>query len=80
MIKMWSIAGVSFHILVGSGYYLTPAHFATAMLLKDCDKLEVITKPSSGFRSVGQYYHDFGQISDEQVIQIMNNSGNIKWD
>lgn len=39
----------------------------TATLLeRECDRLEII-KPSSG-----QYYHNFGQISDEQVIQIMN--------
>jgi putative phosphoribosyl transferase len=30
-------------------------------LQRECDRLEIITKPSSGFRSVGQYYHDFGQ-------------------
>ena len=45
----------------------------TAMLLeRECDKLEVILKPSIGFRSVGQYYEDFTQVTDDQVIQIMN--------
>ena len=42
-------------------------------LQQECDRLEIITKPSSGFRSVTQYYQDFGQSSDEKVIQIMNN-------
>ncbi len=53
---------------------LPVANKETATLLEqECDRLEIITKPSTGFRSVGQYYQDFGQISDEQVIQIMNN-------
>jgi putative phosphoribosyl transferase len=46
----------------------------TATLLQqECDRLEVVMKPSSGFRSVGQYYQNFEQVTDEQVVQIMNN-------
>jgi predicted phosphoribosyltransferase len=49
----------------------------TAILLeKECDRLEVIIKPSTGFRAVAQYYQDFTQITDEQVIQIMNSGRN----
>ena len=45
----------------------------TAMLLeRESDKLEVVLKPSTGFRSVGQYYQDFTQVIDDQVIQIMD--------
>jgi putative phosphoribosyl transferase len=42
-------------------------------LEKECDKLEVITKPSAGFRAVAQYYQDFGEITDEQVVQTLRN-------
>jgi predicted phosphoribosyltransferase len=44
-----------------------------ALLQQECDRLEVVMKPSSGFRSVGQYYQNFEQVTDDQVIQIMNN-------
>jgi putative phosphoribosyl transferase len=44
----------------------------TAMLLqKECDTLEIVMKPSSGFRAVAQYYKDFNQISDDEVKQII---------
>ena len=46
----------------------------TAMLLqKECDTLEIVMKPSSGFRAVAQYYKDFNQISDDEVKQIIQN-------
>lgn len=45
----------------------------TATLLeRESDRLEVVLKPSTGFRSVGQYYQDFTQVTDDQVIQIIN--------
>ena len=45
----------------------------TAMLLeRESDKLEVVLKPSTGFRSVGQYYQDFTQVTDDQVIRIID--------
>ena len=45
----------------------------TAMLLeRESDRLEVVLKPSTGFRSVGQYYQDFTQVTDDQVIQIID--------
>lgn len=40
-------------------------------LQQECDKLEVVTKPSSRFRAVAQYYQNFDQVTDEQVDQIM---------
>jgi putative phosphoribosyl transferase len=45
------------------------------LLKKECDgaEVEVVTSPSSTFHSVGQYYHSFDPVTDEQVIQIMCN-------
>jgi predicted phosphoribosyltransferase len=49
----------------------------TVKLLKEeVDVVEVITTtPSSTFKSVGQFYHDFNPVADEQVIVIMRNRG-----
>jgi putative phosphoribosyl transferase len=48
----------------------------TVKLLKEeADDVEVITTPSSNFKSVGQFYHDFAPVADEQVIGIMQNRG-----
>jgi putative phosphoribosyl transferase len=45
----------------------------TAMLLeRESDRIEVVLKPSTGFRSVGQYYQDFTQVTDDQVIRIID--------
>ena len=42
------------------------------ILKKECDHLEIITKPSlSNFHSVSQYYKDFNPITDEQVLEIL---------
>ena len=42
------------------------------VLEKECDHLEIITKPSlSNFHSVSQYYKDFNPITDEQVLEIL---------
>jgi putative phosphoribosyl transferase len=43
-----------------------------SVLEKECDHLEVITKPSiSKFHTVSQYYKDFNPIDDEQVLEIL---------
>ena len=49
----------------------------TVKLLKEqeVDVVEVITTPSSNFKSVGQFYHDFNPVADEQVIRIIRNRG-----
>jgi putative phosphoribosyl transferase len=48
----------------------------TVKLLKEeADVVEVITTPSFTFKSVGQFYHDFNPVADEQVIGIMRNRG-----
>ena len=45
----------------------------TVRLLKqESDVIEVITTPSQ-FHSVGQYYQEFNPVSDEQVVEIMQN-------
>jgi putative phosphoribosyl transferase len=45
----------------------------TIKLLKEqeADGVEVITTPSSNFKSVGQFYHDFTPVADEKVREIM---------
>lgn len=42
------------------------------ILKKECDHLEVIMQPSN-FHTVGQFYKDFLPISDERIIDILNN-------
>jgi putative phosphoribosyl transferase len=45
------------------------------LLRQEADTVQVVTSPSSNFRSVGQYYQDFNQVADEQVREIMRNRG-----
>jgi putative phosphoribosyl transferase len=40
-------------------------------LKAECDAVEVVTSPSSMFRSVSQYYQSFEPVLDDKVIQIM---------
>lgn len=42
-------------------------------LKQEADALEVVTSPSSVFRSVGQFYQDFEQVPDDNVIEILRN-------
>jgi predicted phosphoribosyltransferase len=45
-------------------------------LKKEADYFEVIISPStSSFKSVGQYYQSFEQVTDEQVMAIMRRRG-----
>jgi predicted phosphoribosyltransferase len=47
----------------------------TVKLLKqEVDVVEVITSPSSVFRSVGQFYQNFEQVPDDKVIEILKNT------
>jgi predicted phosphoribosyltransferase len=44
----------------------------TLQLLKgECDAVEVVTSPSSMFRSVSQYYQSFEPVPDDKVTEIM---------
>ena len=46
------------------------------LLKNEADHVESITSPSTlSFRSVGQYYQDFSEVTDEQVIDILKNKG-----
>ena len=50
---------------------------STVSLLKneDVDHIEVITTPGdSEFESVEQYYHDFHQVTDKEVIKVITES------
>lgn len=48
------------------------------VLKKEADGVEVITSiRSSSFHSVGQYYHEFRQVTDRQVLEIMQKRGTI---
>jgi putative phosphoribosyl transferase len=40
-------------------------------LKAECDAVEVVTSPSSMFRSVSQYYQSFEPVLDDKVIEIM---------
>ena len=49
---------------------------AVSLLKKEADHVEVIISPSSSsFKSVGQYYQSFEQVTDEQVIEIIRKRG-----
>lgn len=39
---------------------------------EDVDHIEVITSPKLNFRSIEQYYHNFEQITDNEVIGIID--------
>jgi predicted phosphoribosyltransferase len=41
------------------------------LLKRECDEVEVIICPSSNFHTVEQYYQDFSQVTDKQVVEIM---------
>jgi predicted phosphoribosyltransferase/dienelactone hydrolase len=45
---------------------------AAQLLKQEADHLEIL-KSSSKFKSVQQFYQDFGVVSDEEVIKIMKN-------
>lgn len=50
---------------------IAPKQIAS-VLEKECDHLEIITKPSiSKFHTVSQYYKDFKPIDDEQVLEVL---------
>ncbi|MGA9842553.1 MAG: hypothetical protein WBP64_15650 [Nitrososphaeraceae archaeon] len=46
------------------------------MLKKEADHVEAVISPStSSFKSVGQSYQSFEQVTDEQVMGIMRRRG-----
>jgi predicted phosphoribosyltransferase len=51
---------------------IVPKHTLNLMKHEDVDKIEVITSPEINFNSIEQYYKNFIQITDEQVINIID--------
>jgi putative phosphoribosyl transferase len=43
------------------------------LLRQEADATDVLQSPSANFHSVGQFYQNFDPVSDEQVINIMQN-------
>jgi putative phosphoribosyl transferase len=43
------------------------------LLKQEADAVEVVTSPSSIFRSVEQFYQDFRQVPDDKVMDILRN-------
>ena len=41
------------------------------LLERECDTVRVIINPTSIFRSVEQFYHNFQQVSDDMVVEIL---------
>lgn len=50
---------------------IAPKSTINLMKHENIDCIEVITSPKSNFKSVEQYYKNFNQITDEQVIDIL---------
>ena len=46
------------------------------ILKKECDIVIVVSSPKEYFYFVGQYYHSFGQVDDDKVIEIMKKRKN----
>jgi putative phosphoribosyl transferase len=41
------------------------------LLERESDSVKVVISPSSTFRSVEQFYHDFEQVPDDRVMEIL---------
>lgn len=50
---------------------IAPKHTVNLLKREDIDCIEVITSPTFNFKSVEQYYKNFNQVTDEQVIDIL---------
>jgi putative phosphoribosyl transferase len=50
---------------------IAPKYTINLMKHEDIDRIEVITSPNFNFKSVEQYYKNFNQVTDEQVIDIL---------
>jgi predicted phosphoribosyltransferase len=50
---------------------IAPKHIVE-LLKKECDHVEVVLSPSD-FQTVSHFYRDFEQITDEQVMKILEN-------
>lgn len=50
---------------------IAPKNTVNLMKHENIDCIEVITSPNFNFKSVEQYYKNFNQVTDEQVIDIL---------
>lgn len=50
---------------------IIPRHSLNLLKHEDIDYIEVILSPDSNFKSIEQYYNNFTQITDKQVIDIL---------
>ena len=47
------------------------------LLERESDSVKVVISPSSTFRSVEQFYHDFEQVPDDRVMEILRPRSNM---
>lgn len=50
---------------------IAPQHTLNLLRNEDIDKIEVILTPKINFNSIEQYYKNFIQVTDEQVVNIL---------
>ena len=50
---------------------IAPKYTVNLLKHEDIDCMEVITSPNFNFQSIEQYYKNFNQVTDEQVIDIL---------
>ena len=50
---------------------IAPKYTVNLLKHEDIDCIEVITSPKDNFKSIEQYYKNFNQVTDEQVIDIL---------
>ena len=56
---------------------IAPKYTISLLKHENIDCIEVITSPKSKFKSVEQYYKNFNQVTDEQVIDILARYKNV---
>jgi predicted phosphoribosyltransferase len=52
---------------------IIPKNTLNLLKLEDIDNIEVILRPDFNFKSIEQYYNNFNQITDAQVIETLTN-------
>jgi putative phosphoribosyl transferase len=50
---------------------IAPKNTVNLFKYENIDYIEVITTPSSNFKTVEQYYKNFNQVTDKEVIDIL---------
>jgi predicted phosphoribosyltransferase len=57
---------------------IAPKNTVNLFKYENIDYIEVITTPTSNFKAVGQYYKNFNQVTDKEVIDILAKHKTIK--